>query len=447
MTQNHSTCWLRHRCFFGLACTLLASCLTWAQVPSDCPELPAEVLTLDGAVWWALEHNPELAALRQQHGIAAGGVVIAQTYPFNPILQLRFQGANGPESAGISNRLPMEHVLFLELEVRHQGKYRRAEALAALSRTDWEIAQREQTVAVQAIRAFDTVIYRQEKLRLLEEIIRLNKEVADQVGKLADQAKLGAADLLIARTEVNDAQAQLAPGRLALTTAQSELFRALGVTHGPVRLQGLLDTPCAADDPPVLTEAALDHRADLWARRFALTEAENRLRLTVADRFGNPSVNPIYNYDTTRVNSIGAEFVFPLPVLNTRKGQIQQREAERDQRLLEIRQTEVLIQQEITAAMARWQNAQAWVQTYRDQLLPELQTALRQMERLFAQGGVDLLRLIDVRRKLLKARDGYLDALWEVRQACADLAAAAGDPLRSVCPHETAPQPRQAPAP
>src|SRR5439155_9011124 len=45
--------------------------------------------TLDSAVIWALQNNPELAALRQQHGIAAAGVVIARTYPYNPTLQAK----------------------------------------------------------------------------------------------------------------------------------------------------------------------------------------------------------------------------------------------------------------------------------------------------------------------------------------------------------------------
>jgi outer membrane protein TolC len=51
-------------------------------------------------------------------------------------------------------------------------------------------------------------------------------------------------------------------------------------------------------------------------------------------------------------------------------------------------------------------------------------------DKLFGAGepGVDVLRLIDVRRRLLRARDGYLDAQFELSQAEADLAAAIGDP-------------------
>jgi outer membrane protein TolC len=52
------------------------------------------------------------------------------------------------------------------------------------------------------------------------------------------------------------------------------------------------------------------------------------------------------------------------------------------------------------------------------------------MDKLFQQGqaGVDVLRVLDVRRKLLRAQDGYLDALLGYTQALADLALAVGDP-------------------
>jgi hypothetical protein len=60
------------------------------------------------------------------------------------------------------------------------------------------------------------------------------------------------------------------------------------------------------------------------------------------------------------------------------------------------------------------------------------------MQQLFIKGdpGVDVLRVVDLRRKLLKARDGYLDALWEVTQARADVAAAVGDPTQALATEE-----------
>src|SRR5205807_9933596 len=124
-------------------------------------EPAAQVLTLDAAVRWALVNSPELAALRQQHGIAAAAVVIADTYPYNPVLESKIRSASGPESASVTNQLSQEHKVFLDVQIRHQGKYRRQGAAAALSRTDWEIAAQEVALAVRVERAFGTVLYYQ----------------------------------------------------------------------------------------------------------------------------------------------------------------------------------------------------------------------------------------------------------------------------------------------
>src|SRR5262249_44914228 len=136
----------------------------------------------------------------------------------------------------------------------------------------------------------------------------------------------------------------------------------------------------------------------------------------------------------TRVHFIGPQVTLPLPVLNTRRGEIQQRQAELERAALELRQAEVQVQQDVRAALARLRGAYARVTTYRTTILPDLRASLKAIERLFAQGepGVDVLRVLDIRRKLLRAQDGYIDALWEVRQGWADLATAVGDPALAV---------------
>src|SRR5207244_13483822 len=82
------------------------------------------------------------------------------------------------------------------------------------------------------------------------------------------------------------------------------------------------------------------------------------------------------------------------------------------------------------AALARLEAAGRRAEQTRARGLPQLRRAVEDMEKLFLPGepGVDVLRVIDVRRKLLKARDGYLDALRSVRQARIDVAAATGEP-------------------
>lgn len=405
----------------------------WANQP-DVPCERPPVWTLDAAVSFALQNNPELAAARQQRGIAAAGVVIARTYPFNPVLEGRVRYANGPNSAGVTNPVPFEDTVLTELEIRRQGTYRRERAGAALSRTEWEIASQETGVAIRVARAFDTVLYRQEKFHLLQETLRLNEEGAERVRRLVESGRLRAADLIVARTEAAATRVLVGPGRAATVAARYDLNRLLGVAGAGIEPVGALPTPPGQWDRAALIDGALARRADLHARRAAVAEADAALRLEVAGRFGNPTVGPTFEYDPTEVQMIGVQFAVPLPLLNRRRGEILQREAERTRASLELRELEFTVRQDVEAAVGRLEEAILALNTYEARVLPELRQALQGMERLLGQGEVDILRVIDVRRKLVQALDGALDARFEVSQALADLAAALGDPSLLLSP-------------
>ncbi len=422
----------------GVACVcgLLAACAAaLAQAPELLPP-PRTVLTLEEAVRYALENNPALAAQRQQRGIAAARVVIADTYPFNPVLENRIQGAEGPHAAGITNRTPVEHILVWEVELFHQGRYRRQGAAAALSRTDWEIAYQEQTLAVDVIRAYVTLLYRQEKLRLIDETIRFNQRLVEDVRRQVAAGTRPAADQIVAETEVTDTLDLFGGGRESLTTALHDLYRALGVVNGAFEIEGALEVPPLPFDPAALAELAVARRGDLQARRLAVAEADANLRLVMANRLGNPSVGPTYVYDPTGVNMFGAQINVPLPVANLHRGEILEARAQQAQAALLLRQSEVNVRQDVALALARLEGAQRRADLFRTRILPDLRKALDDLQQLWDLGrpGADLPRLIDVRRKLLRARDGYLDALWAVRQARADLLAATGEPVLDLCP-------------
>jgi len=125
------------------------------EPPKEAVPLPVPtpaVLSLSAALRQALENNPGLAAQRRQRGIAAARVVIADTYPFNPTLETRVQRAHGPFDSGVTNKTPVESILLWEVELRGQARHRRDGAAAALTRTEWEIVDKEQALAVQVIK-------------------------------------------------------------------------------------------------------------------------------------------------------------------------------------------------------------------------------------------------------------------------------------------------------
>ena len=212
--------------------------LAWLVLPAISARAAdaVPVLTLEAAIHLGLERNPELMALRQQHGVAAGGVVVARTYPFNPVIETEVRQANGPESAGITNRVSIVSKTFLEVELRGQGRRRREGAEAALSRTDWEIAAQETALAVRVARAYDTVLHRYAKQRLLEETIEENKRAVIQVEGLIKARQLRPVEGIIIRTELDDVIAQLQAGHTTLVVASHELYRALGLVEEQYQL-------------------------------------------------------------------------------------------------------------------------------------------------------------------------------------------------------------------
>ena len=182
---------------------------------------------------------------------------------------------------------------------------------------------------------------------------------------------------------MDDARAARGGSDLALVTAEYELRRAVGVVHEGLILAGSLQGTVPPLDLGVLMELALDRRLDLRAKQAAIAEAEARWRLENSNRYGNPTLGPSYGYDTSRISSAGVTLLVPLPILNRKQGDILQRQAEQARAALEFRQVGVLVQQDVQSAVARVQRAQAWVDTYEKQVLPNLRKSLEAVEKLF----------------------------------------------------------------
>jgi outer membrane protein TolC len=429
----------RTKCW--LAALLLAGFAVPAgRAPADPPPPEAPVLTAERAVAWALQYSPELAVVRRQRGLAEANVVIAHTYPFNPVWQNFTLAAGGPASADIKNRVFQENTVRLDLELRGQGKIRAAVAAAALSRTEWEIAAQELIVAVRTLRAFNTFVYRQEKLSLLEDTIRVQEQTVQKAKLLAEQGKVKPADFMLANSDLVEIRAQRGPGQSLVVAAWNDVRRAMGVDQPIAGYQGRLEPVALSEDADGLAQRALQSRPDLKALQLAAVEADQRVHLEVANRYGNPSIGPGMEYNETRIYFLGVWLVTPLPILNTKRGDLLLRQAERDKVIEDKRRVEVQAVLDVRAAVDRIRQARKWVDYFGSESLPALQKTMEAFEKLFEQGepGVDILRLIDTRRRLVRARDSYLDALWELSQARADLAAAVGDLTLVVGPAECA---------
>lgn len=386
-----------------------------------------EVIGPTDAVRFALENNPALQAIREQRGFAQGAVVMARTYQYNPISQFNFFGATGP---GIDNSLTQAHKITLDIELFGQRGFRKRAASALVTRTEWDIATQELLIAVAANRAYNTVLYRQRKMEVLEDTVKINEQVVEQVKKLVELGRLRPADRIVAQTELDAATAQLGQGRTAIAFARSDLRRQFGTLDDSFAVEGELDLPLPTTEFEVLARAALEKRPDLQSRKAMVAETQARLDLQVADRYGNPNIGPLYDTNESGNRFYGVQIGGPIPVFNKRTGEIMQARATFAQAIATVRQFEVQSAQDVQAALARLTQAQKWADQYATTVLPNLRKALADVNKLLAQNepGVDVLKVIGVQRNYLTAFSAYLDALYEVSQARADLAAAVGDP-------------------
>ncbi len=401
-----------------------------AQPQSPLAVQTTPYLTRQDAVLQALQNNPLLKTVRHQHGFGDAAVLLARTYPFNPVFTTIVAHNSGPESAGITNSTFNEDYVVLELELRGQGRYRRDGAAAMVTRIEWEIVQQEIAVSVAVIRAYNTALYREKKLEAVEETIKLNAQALESVRRLVEAGKLRAADQLLAASALEDVRAQRGQSKTALAIARSDLRRVLGTLDDAFGLAGGLDVQLPNNDQNALTQLALAKRPDLQARYAAIQEAESALKLIEANRFGNPVAGPQFAIDATQVVQVGARVTFPLPVFNLKRGEILKARTEVAKVRSEARGLELQTAQDVQAALSRFFDAKAWAEAYEKEVVPNLRKTKQEMEKLFINNdpAADISRVLAVQRAYLKAAESLLDARYEMSQAEADLALAVAEP-------------------
>ena len=376
----------------GLLCLGLCAMPVWSEPDADLPPPRQQpTLTLNAAVQWALTQNPQLATFRRNHGIAEAAVQIARQYPFNPIFQHYMWYGNGPASAGVTNHFFQEHTSRLDLEIYGQGKFRRGAAQSALTRTEWEIAAQELLTSILVVRAYNTLLYRQDKYRLLEAGAQLTEDIAGFTKKLVENGTLRSADMLLARADLAEAQTGRGPGRGLMVVAENDLRRALGMIGEPFQLSGTLEKGFDVPDASLLVQAALERRPDLHGLEFAVREAEDRVRFEVANRWGNPSLGPSGEINETNVGFIGLWLIWQAPIINQRKGEIRQRQAELARAVQALHQGEMLVRQDVFASLARLTQAENVVKNFR-KTFPILRQTREEFDKLYMAGqpGVDL---------------------------------------------------------
>jgi outer membrane protein TolC len=244
------------------------------------------------------------------------------------------------------------------------------------------------------------------------------------VGAIAEQ------DFLRVRLEAERLKISMDLARIEVNRARLQLLREMGATDFPdLTLTELL--AAAAEVTPLGTEQALAQRSEIKVARAAVEQAEAKARLEgVAAR---PDLNVTYGYKRTQlpdtiegVNTALVSVRVTLPATDKNQGNriAAGAEVRRQRQLLAAREAE--IRAEYGAALQEYQSRRAELSDALQPLREHAANIATIAAAAYAEGGTDLLRLLDAERARLEAELAWTQGMVAYRQSIVSLESAEG---------------------
>lgn len=291
-------------------------------VSFDAPLSVSEVAVL------AVQNNPDLRAVRAQHGVAQAQLLQAGLLP-NP----QATGAILPLVAGLGTTTAWNAGLSEDIRSLITLSTRRRSARESAKQIDAQILWQEWQVIGQARLLAVDLIEGERSLRLFVEARDLLAARAERSRRAlaAGNATVAATTpdivaLQAARVQVDDLQ------RLQLSR-RHQLNALLGLAPNvAVPLNATPDLPSFATGTverllPTLTE----RRPDLVALRFGYAAEDAKLRTAIVSQFPNLAFGVTGGSDNSNIRNIGPQISPELPIFNQNQGNIAIERATRQQ--------------------------------------------------------------------------------------------------------------------
>ena len=333
---------LRPRAWAATAALLLAGCASYSPLPlppaaqlapsvdrlAHAEPPPIGPLTVAQVTALAVQNNPDLRAVRAQHGVAQAQLIQAGVLP-NPQLGL----AVLPLLAGVGTTTAWNAALSFNFGALVTYRTRQEAAQKAAQQVDADILWREWQLAGQARLLAVDLIEGQRSLELLTQA----RDLLGERGQRLETA-LGAGNLTLA-----DAAPYLAARQLAQTQLNDLQRRLLAQRHQLNALLGLapeavVPLATSADLPP-LDPAAIEQdlpnlplrRPDLVALQLGYAAQDARLRTALLAQFPNLTLGLSGGSDNANVRNGGPTASLGLPIFDRNQGGVAVEQATRAQ--------------------------------------------------------------------------------------------------------------------
>ncbi|HSW12414.1 MAG TPA: TolC family protein, partial [Solimonas sp.] len=382
-------------------------------------------LGIDSAVQLALVNNPRLRLQAAQLGYSAAEVYQAGRLA-NPVLsaaRLSGDAVGSQLTLGIS--LDFSRLLFLRAESRLAGAQFEAAKL--------ELASTALELAAEVEGAWYAAAAAQQLATLREDGARAARASARLAQRYHEAGNLPARALALEQASAAQAQLDAQAARAAAGEAHSALNLLMGLPpqQDGWTLQAGLPAPLANEpDAAALLQLAADRRLDVAAARLNAQAVAEHYRLERRLRWvGGIEIGYEREKDFDGAINHGPTLALELPLFDWGSGRaaraqalLEQREAQLDQLLLQAGN-------DVRRQHAAVLSAKARVETYRQQLIPQREQIVRELQLEQNYMLTSVFELLLARQQEYAARAGRIEALGDYWRARSALARAVGQRL------------------
>ena len=392
-------------------------------------EAPAQI-TLEQALFEALDRNPTLSVERREIDIAKGTRRQAGIYPFNP--EIEAGGGAGrardrveaDERRGINTQsVGISQTIWL----KGQRGLRVRGAEAGVLRAQSLVEDAERQVVADTLKTYSDLLVSQERVSLAREILGVVRQVQDAAQKLFEGDAVPQLDVFRSEVEVRKAENRLVVEERTLAVAQRQLALLIGRAVEP-SLRAVAPTPVLAQprgDIDALRNQAFARRPDLNAARAAVQAGQAEVDLVKAERFF-PEIKVGLKYEAARdFDAVGQSGLLtlsvPLPLFNRRDGDLDRARAEVARHESQVELARRRIEKEVSTAVQQVAASRQIVGRYVESILPQQERNFRLLREAYAIGEIRITDVFVGQREFIGDRETYLEEVGALNAATAEL--------------------------
>jgi cobalt-zinc-cadmium efflux system outer membrane protein len=386
----------------------------------------ANVLTLEAAIHLALTNNPEIRVLSADITEARGESTTAKTWQ-NPEISV----APGFKQFRESSDKQFHGDFSLEQTFEWPGKraLRRAVAEKNIAVRQLALDGFRSQLAIQVRRdymnllvAHDVVALRERRLAIARSFVAAARKRVDAGFAPEFEVTKAEVEVVAAQKALREALAQHDAARIALNSLMGRK------PDEPLAIADILAGDATMPTPFNLLEKALTLNPAIKIQEAEAERTGLSLQSIRKSRLPDFKAGPSIEY-TRDEQIIGLGISLPLPLWNTKKGEIATATAEQERALAELEKLRREILRDVTTAAQNLAAAKDSLAYYTPALREKLHAELDAAGQSYSEGRTQLLLYLEAQRTYFDTQADYLETLQKVYGAQAELESAFGVPL------------------